>query len=594
MATIHFKGKSYVQNHHLTLKYHHLVPNPAASLTDKISLHDNLIIHGDNLLALKALLPTYAGKVKCIYIDPPYNTGNEGWIYNDNVNSPMMQEWLKTNSPVDKEDLARHDKWLCMMMPRLKLLREFLRDDGVIFISIDDNEVQHLRMLMDEIFGEENFIAQLVWEKGRKNDAKLFSVGHEYMLVYAYSREVLRSLNTVWREPKPGAKEIWEKYCELRELHGKDDLAIENALQEWYKDLPKKHPSKALSRYKHVDQWGPWRDRDISWPGGGGPRYDVIHPGTHKKCKVPERGWGFSEETLQKKINLGLVEFREDHTEPPFLKAHLRPVNEELDEDEDAILSEEDDDDSLIGMQVMPSVLYKQSQVAVKYLRKIMGKKSIDTTPKDFEVLSRLFSYCTSPEDIILDSFAGSGSTAHAVLVANQNDGGDRKFILVEMEKYAKSLTAERIKRVIKGVPRTKDENLKDGLGGSFSFFELGDPVEMQAILEGDSLPAYEDLARYVFYTATGDEFDPAKVDQERNFIGENKDFEVYLLYQPDLNYLRSTALNLDKAEKIGLPEPNCKKRLVFAPMKYLDTDTLERYRIEYCQLPFEIYKFKE
>jgi len=151
MATIHFKGKSYVQNHHLTLKYHHLVPRPEASLTDKVSLHDNLIIHGDNLLALKALLPTYASKVKCIYIDPPYNTGNEGWIYNDNVNSPMMQEWLKANSPVDREDLARHDKWLCMMMPRLKLLRELLRDDGVIFVSIDDNEVHHLRMLMNEI-----------------------------------------------------------------------------------------------------------------------------------------------------------------------------------------------------------------------------------------------------------------------------------------------------------------------------------------------------------------------------------------------------------------------------------------------------------
>lgn len=169
MATIHFKGKSYVQNHHLTLKYHHLAPNPAASLMDKISLHDNLIIHGDNLLALKALLPTYTGKVKCIYIDPPYNTGNEGWIYNDNVNSPMMQEWLKANQPIDKEDLARHDKWLCMMMPRLKLLRELLRDDGVIFISIDDNEVHHLRMLMDELFGEENYRNSVIVRRGTKN-----------------------------------------------------------------------------------------------------------------------------------------------------------------------------------------------------------------------------------------------------------------------------------------------------------------------------------------------------------------------------------------------------------------------------------------
>ena len=159
MATLDFKGKSLVQNYHLTVKYHELVPKKDKSLTDKVRLDDNLIIHGDNLKALKALLPTYAGKVKCIYIDPPYNTGNEGWAYNDNVNSPMMQEWL--GKAVDRDDLTRHDKWLCMMMPRFKLLRELLAEDGVIFVSIDDNEVHHLRMLMDEIFGEENFIATL-------------------------------------------------------------------------------------------------------------------------------------------------------------------------------------------------------------------------------------------------------------------------------------------------------------------------------------------------------------------------------------------------------------------------------------------------
>lgn len=599
MATIHFKGKSYVQNHHLTLKYHHLVPNPDASLTDKVSLQDNLIIHGDNLLALKALLPTYAGKVKCIYIDPPYNTGNEGWIYNDNVNSPMMQSWLKANSPVDKEDLARHDKWLCMMMPRLKLLRELLRDDGVIFVSIDDNEVHHLRMLMDEIFGEENFIAQLVWEKGRKNDAKLFSVGHEYIIVYAYSREVLRQHNTVWREVAPGAEEVWEKYVTLRELHGDDDASIEQSLKDWYKQLPKKHPSKKFSRYKHVDKYGPWRDDNISWPGGNGPRYDVVHPVTKKPCAVPERGWVFpSLETMQKKINLGIVVFREDHTEPPMRKNHLRLIPEELDDEffievQEELESEDEKEDLGIGLRVMPSVIYRQSQVAVKFLRKLMGKKTLDTTPKDHEVLARLFSYCTAENDIILDSFAGSGSTAHAVVTANQNDNSNRKFILIEMEDYATSLTAERVRRVIKGVPRSKDEALKAGLGGSFSFFGLGDPIEMQAILDGDKLPDYEELARYVFYNTTGDEFDPAKVDEKRHYIGENNEYEVYLFYQTSLDYLRSTAFDLDKAESLGKPQPNSKKRLVFAPMKFLDAETLENYKIEYCQLPFEIYKFK-
>jgi len=186
MATLSFKGKSFVQNHHLAVKYHQLIPKKEKSLTDKVSLSGNLIIHGDNLKALKALLPSYAGKIKCIYIDPPYNTGNEGWKYNDNVNSPMMQEWL--GKVVDKEDLTRHDKWLCMMMPRLKLLRDLLDVNGVIFISIDDNEVHHLKMLLDDIF-QNNFIGCFIWRKkeggGQTDD--YFVTEHEYILVYAKS-----------------------------------------------------------------------------------------------------------------------------------------------------------------------------------------------------------------------------------------------------------------------------------------------------------------------------------------------------------------------------------------------------------------------
>ncbi|MBW7892150.1 MAG: site-specific DNA-methyltransferase [Chitinophagaceae bacterium] len=187
MPTLNFKGKTFVQNHHLAVKYHQLLPKKDLSLTDKVSLHDNLIIQGDNLKALKALLPTYAGKIRCIYIDPPYNTGNENWVYNDNVNSPMIKEWL--GKAVDVEDLTRHDKWLCMMMPRLKLLRELLSEDGAIFISIDDNEQPNLRILLDEIFGD-NFLACFVWQKkyGPANDAKQFSETHEYIVCYAKNR----------------------------------------------------------------------------------------------------------------------------------------------------------------------------------------------------------------------------------------------------------------------------------------------------------------------------------------------------------------------------------------------------------------------
>lgn len=190
MPSLTFKGKALVQNFHLVVPYHELKLVKSKSLTPKPSLHDNLVVHGDNLKALKSLLPYYHGKVKCIYIDPPYNTGNENWVYNDNVSSPMIQEWL--GKVVDREDLTRHDKWLCMIWPRLRALRDFLTDDGVLLASIDDNEVHHLRMAMDEVFGEENFLAQLTWEKGRKNDAKLFSTGHEYMLVYARSMARIR------------------------------------------------------------------------------------------------------------------------------------------------------------------------------------------------------------------------------------------------------------------------------------------------------------------------------------------------------------------------------------------------------------------
>jgi adenine-specific DNA-methyltransferase len=231
-----------------------LAPAPEESVNWDETQH--LFIEGENLEVLKLLYKSYFGKVKMIYIDPPYNTGSD-FIYQDDYSQPR-RTYLEKTSQMDAEgNLLRtnteasgrfHSDWLSMMYPRLFLARQLLREDGVIFVSIDDNEVHHLRLLMNEVFGPENFIAQLVWEKGRKNDAKLFSVGHEYMLVYARSVDRLRELKTVWREPKPGAQEICEKYCQLRESFGENNEAIERALQEWYSQLPDDHPAKALSR----------------------------------------------------------------------------------------------------------------------------------------------------------------------------------------------------------------------------------------------------------------------------------------------------------------------------------------------------------
>ncbi|MCG2687911.1 site-specific DNA-methyltransferase [Candidatus Parcubacteria bacterium] len=281
MATIQFKGKEIVRNHHLTVPYHELVPDKKKSLTKKVSLNDNLIIHGDNLLALKALLPTYAGKVKCIYIDPPYNTGNEKWAYNDNVNSPMMKNWL--GKVVDKDDLTRHDKWLCMMMPRLKLLRELLTDDGIIFVSIDDNEIHHLRNLIDDIFGDLNFISCIVWQRAYSpvNMNKYFSQNHDYILAYAKS---------------------------ISEL---DVARLERS-------------EKLISRYKNPDNdsRGHWKSTELS----AGPVveknvYEITTPSGRKIFPPIGRSWIFKKSRLDEMIKDNRIWFGPKGDATPSLKS---------------------------------------------------------------------------------------------------------------------------------------------------------------------------------------------------------------------------------------------------------------------------------
>lgn len=427
---------------------------------------EHVFVEGDNLEALRVMQRSYSGQVDLVYIDPPYNTGKD-FVYKDNFKAGM-DAYLEFSGQTDEagqrlssntEASGRyHSSWLSMMYPRLTLAKNVLRRDGVILVSIDDHEVHNLRHLMDEIFGPENFIADLVWEKNRKNDAKLFSLGHEYMLVYARSKAFLNELKTRWRQEKPGSREIIEKVAELRAAHGTDFEAIEDALGGWYKSLSKSHPSKKLARYKRVDSQGIWRDDNISWPGGGGPRYDVIHPVTGKPCAVPERGWIFaSPETMQQHIDVGLVEFREDHTNPPIRKTYLVPpasLIDIIDADEaeledvlqdDAADGVEEGEEALAGQQVMPSVIYKQAQVVTKYLRKLMGSKLFDN-PKDQDVLASLIDYCTSsnPEAIVMDFFAGSGSTGDAVMRLNESDGGNRRFVLVQLDEPTSQKSAAR------------------------------------------------------------------------------------------------------------------------------------------------------
>lgn len=431
---------------------------PQRDLSVNFDEAQHVFIEGENLEVLKVLQKAYFGKVKLIYIDPPYNTGSDSFIYPDRFQESKEDYLRRINDLADDGTLMRegffrknskesghyHSNWLSMMLPRLYIARNLLREDGVILVSIDDNEAANLKLLMDEVFGAENLIAQLVWEKGRKNDAKLFSVGHEYMLVYARSMATLKDAKTVWRESKPGAKEIIAKWRELKVMYGDTNYEAQQAgLRDWFKGLPDSNPSKKLSRHKWVDKWGPWRDRDISWPGGGGPRYNVLHPVTKKACKVPERGWIYSPEEMQRQIKLGMVEFRDDHTEPPFRKAHLLPVPDELDEELETDFDDEDIADDEIGLQVVGSVLYKQSQVSVKYLRKLLGGKLFNN-PKDHEVLARLIRYCMGDDEngLVVDFFAGSASTVEAVLSLNAKEGGNRRVLAVQLPEPCEETSA--------------------------------------------------------------------------------------------------------------------------------------------------------
>ena len=534
MPSLQFKGKVFVENHHLVVPFHELQPVRSKGLSKKASLHDNLIIEGDNLAALKALLPTYHGKIKCIYIDPPYNTGNEAWAYNDNVNSPMMRDWL--GKVVDREDLTRHDKWCCMMLPRLKLLRELLRDDGVIFVSIDDNEVHRLRSLMDEVFGEENFVATAIWQKifSPKNTAKYFSEDHDFILIYARN------------------------------------------VEEWTPNLLERS-EQAVKRYKNPDDdpRGEWSSSDLTarnYYSLG--TYEVTSPSG--KTFKPSVGNYFrvSPDKFEELDKDGRIWWGPKGGSMPRLKRFLSEVKK----------------------GVVPQTLWLHSEVghtqdAKKELVSVLDfEKSEDVfnTVKPTSLIRHILQIATDKDSIVLDSFAGSGTTAHAVLAVNKEDGGNRRFVLIECEDYVESITAERVRRVIKGVPSAKDKSLKEGLGGTFSYFKLGKPMRQESLLDGSNLPGYEKLASYLFFTATGEEFVPDQLRRDRWFIGRSRLYDVFLIYEPDVEKLKDMALTLEVARKL----PRTKRsKLVFAPTKYVEPELLHRYRITFQQLPFQIYE---
>ena len=351
------------------------------------------------------------------YIDPPYNTGND-FVYADDFADPMAryEEVTQQTTKSNPETMGRyHTNWLNMMYPRLRLAANLLRDDGVIFISIDDAELYNLKKICDEVFGEENYVATLVYDKNRKNDAKYFSVGHEYMLVYFKSAATIYDMGIVLRATKEGIDEVREEFQRLRTLYNDDWTKVNEGLKALYASWPADDPRKSLARFTRVDEKGPYRDDgNISWPGGGGPKYDVLHPITGKPCKVPSRGWVYpNPNRMKEEIERGRVVFGKDESTTPKIRTNLFEQDTE----------------------VLRSVHFSYAQTATQEFNKLFDGVRIFENPKNPSDIKKLVEYITAKNDsdIILDFFSGSATTAHAVMQLNAEDGGNRRFILVQL-----------------------------------------------------------------------------------------------------------------------------------------------------------------
>lgn len=511
MPTLNWIGKEAVVKHHKDVPFRLLEPVPELSCGDTQS--GNLIVQGDNLHALKALLPRYAGQVKCIYIDPPYNTGNEGWVYNDNVNSPEIRKWLGEVVGKEGETLDRHDRWLCMMYPRLMMLKQFLRDDGAIFVSIDDNEVGNLQTLMREVFGSSNEIATMVWEKGKKGDSKLVSVTHEYIVVFARNKLLLKELNIKWRRRKPGIDEVLEHYSSLRKKYGDDHTAIRKEMMGWYRAMPKTDPRKSHKHYNWSDGRGLYFAADFAGPDDGRenrPRYPILHPLTQQPCAMPSTGWRWEEDTTISalKDDPPRIHFGKDHTTIPNRKSYLFEVD----------------------VEPMLSVFYKDGRAATAEVESILGSGAFPF-PKDSEIIADLISMVAAPGDIILDSFGGSGTTAHAVLRCNKHMKTPLRFILVELnEDVAKLKTRERVRKAILGyVPLVGKKKIEVmGLGGDFQFCRLSQDPLFTAEGQLRSDVKFAQLAEFVWFAETGTGYTG---DAKSPLLGIHEGRAIYLLY---------------------------------------------------------------
>jgi len=500
MPSLNWIGKEAVVKHHKEVPFRLLEPVPELSCGTVGT--GNLIVQGDNLHALKALLPRYAGQVKCIYIDPPYNTGNEGWAYNDNVNSPEIRKWLGEVVGKEGETLDRHDRWLCMMYPRLVLLKQFLCEDGVIFMSIDNNEFAYARVLLEEIFGSRNLVGTVIWKNATDNNPTRIVPEHEYVLCFA---SAIDKLEKSWKASTISSK---ERMLEIeREILTSTTTQDErdNTFRSWLKgNKPYIWP---FQDYKFIDEHGIYTGiRGVHNPGKEGYRYDVIHPTTGRPCKEPLMGYRFPEETLRRLINEDRIIFGEDETKIIELKVYLK--------DYQAKFSSVYELDGRAGTNELKSIFPET-------------KRTFDF-PKSVQLIQDIISFASQADSLILDSFAGSGTTGHAVLKQNAEDGGNRRFILVEMDNdIAQNVTVERVRRVSEGYTNAKG-NVVEGLGGGFQFCRLSAEPLFAADGQVRSDVSFAQLAEFVWFAETGTGF-TGQADSP--LLGVHEGRGIYLLY---------------------------------------------------------------
>ncbi|MCR5497220.1 MAG: site-specific DNA-methyltransferase [Paludibacteraceae bacterium] len=533
MPTLNWIGKDAVVNHHHDVPFRTLEKEYTFGADDS----DNKIIHGDNLEALKALLPEYEGRIKCIYIDPPYNTGNENWVYNDNVNSPKIRKWLGQVVGKEAEDLTRHDKWLCMMYPRLKLLQKLLSDDGAIFISIDDNEQANLKLICDEIFGAGNFVGVWYWYRSATPPNLSYKIKKNLEYVFAYEKNKTNI-----------------KYKGVQKTSKSDDPLTKP--QNTFKILS--FPVNTIN-FKGVKD-------------------GIINAGIYGTEKFPNKL--LNDIDIKNGKNANVVTF-----ENRFIWVQER-LNEQIANgtiincSKQLVLSykKSNYDPEVPPNLIDESVGVTTTEESGKLVDCIFEGNKVFDFPKPPSLVEYLMNFLCGKSSIILDSFAGSGTTAHAVLNLNKQDGGNRKFILVEMEDYAENITAERVRRVIKGYGTT------EGTGGSFSFYELGETLFNDDGNLNETVGAKK-IREYIWYSETRASMAMSPQNDNPYLLGNYNDTAYYFYYEPEkITTLSHDTLNIisEKAETY----------VVYADQCVIDKEWLSAHNIIFKKIPRDISRF--